>query len=565
VHIAGVYDGTAWRLYHNGVAVGTPLVTAKGSITIASTNWAIGARGDGTLRWFNGSIDDVRIYNTGLTAAQVANLYAGGYAGTGGGATVTLGANLTVNKTLAIDNGTLDTSSYTVNAAATDSTQTATVNAGTLKVGSNTATFNGGLTVGTMGSVTEDTAGGQIALGTGEALEYDEPSGGAVGFPTAAFDWNSFTFWREYVTFSSYVGATTADTVLALSADGGTKYSWPLPSGKGSLVGTPRWNTEGSSPAVHYIYLLTTLGYVYKITDDGSTLTTVAGWPYRNGASATATSPLGNDASNLYWSGNDSSGSPKFFSLTLGKVLNSAFTVASTVSAAPALATVGGTDYVFFAIAAKVYQEPLNLGSGFLGTQPTTTVSGRVTVYNSIVYFPDGNGNVFALTATNSAAPTTISGWPYQDRTADHNSTCTTGSHLCPAVSNIYLDVAQSRLCFGDADGHIYVIPSSGTPTPLTGFPWRIAAGDVISVAPVSQNGVLLVGATNGTNYKVYEIDETNGTTRALTRTWTFSAAVSSISYNPSAEGGNGAYTVGTSDGTLYYINAATDPTPSHT
>jgi outer membrane protein assembly factor BamB len=94
-------------------------------------------------------------------------------------------------------------------------------------------------------------------------------------------------------------------------------------------------------------------------------------------------------------------------------------------------------------------------------------------------------------------------------------------------------------------------------------YPFRPGtSGDVFSYAPLSRNGVLLIGAANG---KVYEIDENNGTGPALTRTYTLPAAVNSISFNPSANAGNGAYTVGTSDGKLFYIVAGTDPTPGST
>ena len=73
VHLAGVYDGTTWRLYRNGVQVGSS-VQAVGAVTV-TTNWCIGARGDGTSRWFAGSIDDVRIYKRALSAAEIADLY----------------------------------------------------------------------------------------------------------------------------------------------------------------------------------------------------------------------------------------------------------------------------------------------------------------------------------------------------------------------------------------------------------------------------------------------------------------------------------------------------------
>ena len=71
--LTGVYDGSAWRLYLNGQAVGTTVTTTVGSLAV-SMDWIIGSSGDGN-RYFDGGIGDVRIYNVGLSAAQVAQLY----------------------------------------------------------------------------------------------------------------------------------------------------------------------------------------------------------------------------------------------------------------------------------------------------------------------------------------------------------------------------------------------------------------------------------------------------------------------------------------------------------
>jgi hypothetical protein len=71
VHLAGVYDGTHWLLYRNGVLIDSSAATTQGALPVSSTDWAIGARGTGTERFFQGSIDDVRIWNVGRSAAQV--------------------------------------------------------------------------------------------------------------------------------------------------------------------------------------------------------------------------------------------------------------------------------------------------------------------------------------------------------------------------------------------------------------------------------------------------------------------------------------------------------------
>ena len=69
VHLAGVYDGSTWTLYRNGVAVAT---TPSGAVsTTVNANWAIGARGGGGSQLFNGVIDEVRLYQRALSAAEI--------------------------------------------------------------------------------------------------------------------------------------------------------------------------------------------------------------------------------------------------------------------------------------------------------------------------------------------------------------------------------------------------------------------------------------------------------------------------------------------------------------
>lgn len=71
--LAGTYDGTKWVLYWNGIPVVTN-TTAVGPLSV-NVDWAIGAKGDGTERYFKGGIDEVAIFTNALSAAQVQQVY----------------------------------------------------------------------------------------------------------------------------------------------------------------------------------------------------------------------------------------------------------------------------------------------------------------------------------------------------------------------------------------------------------------------------------------------------------------------------------------------------------
>jgi len=68
-HLAGVYDGAELSLYQDGIRVDSKSV--RGSI---NRNWnrvLIGENGQTSNRYWNGLIDDVRLYNRALAAAEI--------------------------------------------------------------------------------------------------------------------------------------------------------------------------------------------------------------------------------------------------------------------------------------------------------------------------------------------------------------------------------------------------------------------------------------------------------------------------------------------------------------
>lgn len=76
-HIVQTYDGNSLKLYVNNQYEGNP--SCDGLSDIMQTDQPIrvgGGANDGCYQyWFNGSIDDIRIYNRALTASEIASLY----------------------------------------------------------------------------------------------------------------------------------------------------------------------------------------------------------------------------------------------------------------------------------------------------------------------------------------------------------------------------------------------------------------------------------------------------------------------------------------------------------
>lgn len=69
IHLAGVYDGAQWILYRNGEQVGVG--PGPSGAQPVDKPWAIGARGGGGERFFNGSMRDVQLWRGARSAVQV--------------------------------------------------------------------------------------------------------------------------------------------------------------------------------------------------------------------------------------------------------------------------------------------------------------------------------------------------------------------------------------------------------------------------------------------------------------------------------------------------------------
>lgn len=78
-HVVGTFDGTTVTLYVDGSSEGTP-ATWENSISYnASSRFKIGTRDFSA--WFNGTIDDIKVWDIGLSQAAVTRDYDNGIAG----------------------------------------------------------------------------------------------------------------------------------------------------------------------------------------------------------------------------------------------------------------------------------------------------------------------------------------------------------------------------------------------------------------------------------------------------------------------------------------------------
>src|SRR5450631_1480676 len=255
------WDGTTNNLYVDGVAA-TSTVTAHPTGTI--TQGVLGSA-DGTQEFLNGSLDDVRVYKTALTATQVAQLAAGRYAGTGGYSTLTLGVATTVGGALTLDAGNLNANGNTVAA-----TSASAVNAGTYTVGSAAQTFSGGLTVQPTGTITLASGTGCIAVGNGTTLTVD----GTLNASAAGATITSVTGHYAF-RIGTTVGATPTLNISGLTVQGTDSNGMWIGVNSSATVTTSEFDNIAFSNGTGTQLLKITSGTIYLgssgCTFDGST------------------------------------------------------------------------------------------------------------------------------------------------------------------------------------------------------------------------------------------------------------------------------------------------------
>ena len=399
----------------------------------------------------------------------------------------------------------------------------------------------------------------------------DDTAGSIIGFPTAAFDWNTFTYYSTYAAFHNASGSNT-DVVYVRDEKGNPLYSWTVPTSGETITGTPQWTTVNSK---HYVFVATSAGKVYRLVDtattgnsSSATLTldtgTGAAWttnPYV--CSCTITTPLAMDANNVYWG---STTSNKNF-WTVGIASETVLTLALTpvvTSAGLTIASVSSTTYAFMGVTTPGGIVKISTaGNSLTATNSSTgmgVINGRVVVgYSKTgtqrVFAGDDAGNFWALDP-GSAFNTNGGVWKYPGGSAN----AINGSP--------YYDHDTNTVQFGTNSGTIVVLTSGTSSATLlnTAYPYTPSgggSGDPITAAPLYYNGILVVGSTKG---KLYFLDRNTGTSVSIVKEYYFgpTESVSGIGYDPTVD----RYMVTTAnsstlDGRVYFFDSVTDPTSS--
>jgi len=95
IYLAGTYNGTTWSLYRNGVDV-TNSIDVVAALPVLGSEWAIGSEAEGWTNYFQGSIDEVAIYNKALSAATINAHYFVAESGSGSLTIAASGSNVII-------------------------------------------------------------------------------------------------------------------------------------------------------------------------------------------------------------------------------------------------------------------------------------------------------------------------------------------------------------------------------------------------------------------------------------------------------------------------------------
>ena len=416
---------------------------------------------------------------------------------------------------------------------------------------------------------------GQASPATGGVVQFvrgaeSDTHGTIAGFPTAAFNWNTFSYYSTYVAFNNASSGTAA--IYVRDETGSPRYSWTdtnlISGGNETIIGTPVWTTVGST---HYVYVAvngssSNTGGVYRLVDTGTSLALDTSWPTATSkgyypCSCTITSDAQLDTNNIYWAGTNSSGQMLFgITQSAGAVIKAGWPVtapANVTGSAPLLVT--ATLSLYWGLTGTLAQ--LNFNTlAWTQDAPTGmgTINGRVnygTAYPSgiaRIYVGDAAGKLWAVN------PSAFSGtnylWSYS-----------AGS----AITDNFYDFGTDTVQFGTASGTVVSLTGAGSGTSgvtvLSAYPYTLPSADPITTAPLYYAGVLVVGTSKGNLYFLNRNTGPSGSPAnsvAILKAVNFgpTESVSSIGFDSSVNRYMVSTSSATNDGRLYYFDLVSDP-----
>ena len=618
---AGIYTvGSAAQTFSGGLTV-----QPTGTITLASGTGSI-AVGSGTTLTVDGTLNASA---AGATITSVTGHYAFRI-GTTVGATPTLNiSGLTVQGTdsngmwIGVNSSATVTTSEFDNIAFSDGTgtQLLKITSGTIYLGSSGCTFDGSTTyavkaVGTGTNTTRAMFGGATCATNSSGIcatsqksdddanndgLADSPSNGVnfgavvqftraaafsggtfQGLPSAAFDWNTFTYYSTYVVFRNQTG--NADIVYVRDEAGNALYSWSTTTTQ-NIVGTPHWTSQTvAGVTTHYLYVAvndssaTNVDKIYRLVDTGTgttsgTLSLDPSWtalganPYNCGCAIK--SPISIDTNNVYWSattGTSGGGNLTQVLMEIGQTTQATLTgwpltTPKNVTASPPTLVTAGATTLYSGVNGDLLQLDVSTTTFVTNTKPGT-INGRVSYGTS---FAAGTAGTTRVYAGNSAG--TMWAWnPANITGANYLWSYVVGAGN--AINGAYYDGTTDTIQFGTNGGKLLVLTGAGSGTSgvvlNSSYPYTLDATDPISSSPLYFGGVLVIGSTKG---KLYFLDRNTGTVPGVSiiREYSFgpTESISGVAYDANVSRYMVAVSSAAKDGRLYYFDAVSDPTPS--
>jgi hypothetical protein len=397
-------------------------------------------------------------------------------------------------------------------------------------------------------------------------------TGAIQGFPEPAFDWNTFSYYSTYAVMRQAAGGP--DTLYLLDSNGDVRpgASFSPGAAAGNILGPLYWDTEG---AIHVVYFGTSLGFVYKLVDNGAGLAPPAlpsPWntPFSDATLALVSTPVISDRTNVYFGGNDNQNPGNSTAhwgmyriqistktMPIGRINLQKVPVTNASSWADG---VGGRAIYQASNAlsgvSNIYR--IQTASWLIDATVTSTTSflAPTNVPLDTVFVGEQSGWMHAIAALGTPAQfVSRTGFPFTV-----NASPVTGGAVWDMVNVSRLPaLTGGRLFFGNGIGELftlYLYPASWT---LGTNYYRTATpgGQAIQSMPLVQDGMIYLPSTGG---KLFLYDADTGAGPALARTYNLFGSTTTGDVSRDSIGSGRIY-VGTT-ARLYSILPFADPTP---